>query len=82
MDAHCQNFVGLKLWVGNIRLDLLDDRHRDVVLVKGAQALEEVRLHQHLLAGLHAQACSAAPQTKASLLPVRDQPSLLLQPRA
>lgn len=34
-----QNLVCLELGVGNVRLDLLDDSNRDVVLVKGPQAL-------------------------------------------
>ncbi len=52
VHADRQNLVGLKLWVCNVWLDLLDNRHRNVVLVKGSQALEEVILHQHLLASL------------------------------
>lgn len=42
-DCHCetdrQDLVWLKLWVGYVRLDLLDDSNRDVVFVKGPQAL-------------------------------------------
>jgi len=52
VHADRQNLVGLKLWVCNVWLDLLDNRHRNVVLVKGSQALQEVVLHQHLLASL------------------------------
>ena len=47
-----QDLVWLKLWIGYVWLDLLDDGNRDVVLVKGPQALQEVCLHQHLLASL------------------------------
>ena len=35
MQAYTEDLVGLKLWVGNVGLDALNDRHRDVVLVKG-----------------------------------------------
>jgi len=52
MHAHRQNLVGFKFWVCYVWLDLLDNRHRNVVLVKGSQALQEVVLHQHLLASL------------------------------
>ena len=48
-----QDLVWLKLWVGNVRFDLLDNCKWDVVLVKGPQALEKVWFHQHLFAGLH-----------------------------
>ena len=44
-QTYTEDLVGLKLWVGDVGLDALNNRHRDMVLIKGPQALQEVCLH-------------------------------------